>query len=131
MRIIRNGVRVSMGMEELIELLESDLIDSVIDTLINLDDSDIEADFVIAMDMIDIDSDEIEDTNGVFFLDPDGNELDFDGIKEEIKNRTFSHYLTDDLYLLDHAVGSYLTDEDRRVKNMLKLFSLDEDLDYA
>lgn len=133
MRIMRNGVRVSMGMEELIELLESDMIDSVIETLINLDDSGIEADFVIAMGSVEIDDDDDYDydSNGIFFLDPDGHELDFDGIKEEIKKGTYSPYLTDDLYLLNQAVGSYLTEEDFRVKELLNLFSLDEDLDYV
>lgn len=147
MRIMRNGVRVSMGMEELIELLESDMIDSVIETLINLDDSGIEADFVIAMGSIEVDDDDDYDydSNGIFFLDPDGHELDFDGIREEIMNRTFSeeiylsqeelsdkHWVPNPSFLKDHLYAPLnLTEEDFRVKELLNLFSLDEDLDYV
>jgi hypothetical protein len=107
-----------MDLEELLEVLEDDMIDDILQTLMDLDESGIEASFEIAFEEVEVDED--EEMSGVFLLDLDGNEVDLEGMLEEINGRASSPLRLGNLRF---------TAEDLKVKQMLEWFDIQSDED--
>ena len=119
MKIIRNNVVLNMELEELLEILEDDMIDDILETLMDLDESGVEASFEISFQEVEIDED--EEIPGVFLLDMEGNEIDLDDMLEDIAIMTKSP-------LKRGSISHTL--EDVKVKQMLKWFDRKDEDDY-